>query len=315
MQGQVYKSTGSWYFVKVGEEFYNCKVKGKIRLQGLKTTNPVAVGDLVEIELEKKGDETVGMIKTIHERKNYIIRKSVKLSKQIQILATNIDQVFFMITLNNPPTSTAFIDRFLVAAEAYDIPVKLLFNKLDSYNTDDFAEMKFIADTYREIGYTCVGTSVVEERNIDKVIELMKGKTSLFAGHSGVGKSSLINLIAPELDLDVKEISEQHIQGKHTTTFAEMFDLNIGAKIIDSPGIKGFGLVEFDNQEIADYFPEISAHQQDCKFNNCLHDKEPQCAVKEAVDNDEIPYFRYQSYLKILHSEEDEYRKDIHHQK
>ena len=313
MQGQVYKSTGSWYWVKVGEEFYNCKIKGKIRLQGLKSTNPVAVGDFVDIELEKKGDETVGLIKKIHDRKNYIIRKSVKLSKQVQIIAANIDQAFLMITLNNPPTSTTFIDRFLVAAEAYRIPVKLIFNKLDAYNMDDFAEMKFLADTYREIGYTCVGTSVMNERNIDQVVELMKDKTSLFAGHSGVGKSSLINLIAPELDLSVKEISEQHIQGKHTTTFAEMFDLDFGAKIIDSPGIKGFGLVDFDNQEIADYFPEISTYQEDCKFNDCLHDKEPKCAVKEAVEADEIPYFRYESYLKILHSEEDNYRKDIHH--
>lgn len=315
MQGQVYKSTGSWYWVKVGEDFFNCKVKGKIRLQGLKSTNPVAVGDIVDIELEKKGDETVGLIKNIHHRKNYIIRRSVKLSKQVQIIATNIDQAFLMITLNNPPTSTTFIDRFLIAAEAYRIPVNMIFNKLDSYNMDDFAEMKYLADTYREIGYTCVGTSVVNERNIDQVMELMKDKTSLFAGHSGVGKSSLINLIAPELDLSVKEISEQHIQGKHTTTFAEMFDLDFGAKIIDSPGIKGFGLVDFDNQEIADYFPEISAYQEDCKFNDCLHDKEPKCAVKEAVDADEIPYFRYESYLKILHSKEDNYRKDIHHQK
>ena len=315
MQGQVYKSTGSWYWVKVGEEFFNCKVKGKIRLQGLKSTNPVAVGDIVDIELEKKGDETVGLIKNIHHRKNYIIRRSVKLSKQVQIIATNIDQAFLMITLNNPPTSTTFIDRFLIAAEAYRIPVNMIFNKLDSYNMDDFAEMKYLADTYREIGYTCVGTSVVNERNIDQVMELMKDKTSLFAGHSGVGKSSLINLIAPELDLSVKEISEQHIQGKHTTTFAEMFDLDFGAKIIDSPGIKGLGSVDFDNQEIADYFPEISAYQEDCKFNDCLHDKEPKCAVKEAVDADEIPYFRYESYLKILHSEEDNYRKDIHHQK
>ena len=313
MQGQVYKSTGSWYWVKVGDEFYNCKIKGKIRLQGLKSTNPVAVGDFVDIELEKKGDETVGLIKKIHNRKNYIIRKSVKLSKQVQIIAANIDQAFLMITLNNPPTSTTFIDRFLVAAEAYRIPVKLIFNKLDAYNMDDFAEMKFLADTYREIGYTCVGTSVMNERNIDQVEELMKDKTSLFAGHSGVGKSSLINLISPELDLSVKEISEQHIQGKHTTTFAEMFDLDFGAKIIDSPGIKGFGLVDFDNQEIADYFPEISTYQEDCKFNDCLHDKEPKCAVKEAVEADEIPYFRYESYLKILHSEEDNYRKDIHH--
>lgn len=315
MQGQVYRSTGSWYMVKVGDSFYDCKMKGKIRLKGLKTTNPVAVGDIVDIELEQKGDETVGLIRNIHDRRNYIIRRSVKLSKQVQMVAANIDQVFLMVTLNNPPTSTTFIDRYLVAAEAYGIPVRLLFNKLDSYDMDDFAEMKFLADTYREIGYTCVGTSVVEERNIDKVVELMKDKTSLFAGHSGVGKSSLINLIAPELDLNVKEISEQHIQGKHTTTFAEMFDLDIGAKIIDSPGIKGFGLVEFDDQEIADYFPEFNEHQQDCKFNNCLHDKEPKCAVKEAVEADQIPYFRYESYLKILHSEEDNYRKDIHHQK
>lgn len=313
MQGQVYKSTGSWFLVKVDDEFYNCKIKGKIRLKGLKSTNPVAVGDFVDIELEKKGDETVGLIKNIQPRKNYIIRKSVKLSKQVQILAANLDQVFLMVTLNNPPTSTTFIDRFLISAEAYHIPVILIFNKLDSYDMDDFSEMKFLADTYREIGYTCVGTSVINERNIDEVKDLMKDKISLFAGHSGVGKSSLINLIAPGLDLSVKAISEQHIQGKHTTTFAEMFDIDFGAQIIDSPGIKGFGLVDFDDKEIADYFPEFRMYQQNCKFNNCLHDQEPKCAVKDAVEADDIPYFRYESYLKILHSEEDNYRKDIHH--
>lgn len=313
MQGQVYKSTGSWFLVKVGGEFYNCKIKGKIRLKGLKSTNPVAVGDFVDIEIENKGDETIGLINKIRPRKNYILRRSVKLSKQVQIIAANIDQVFLMVTLNNPPTSTTFIDRFLIAAEAYDINVILLFNKLDAYDVDEFADMKFLADTYREIGYTCVGTSVINERNIDQVKDLMKDKMSLFAGHSGVGKSSLINLIAPGLNLSVKAISDQHIQGKHTTTFAEMFDIDFGAQIIDSPGIKGFGLVDFENQEIADYFPEFRAYQKDCKFNNCLHDQEPKCAVKEAVEADKIPYFRYESYLKILHSEEDNYRKDIHH--
>lgn len=311
MEGRVYKSTGSWYYVKDEEgSFVKAKLKGKFRIKGLKSTNPVAVGDLVNFEKETIGDETLGVIDEIKERQNYIIRKSVNLSKQTHILASNIDMAFLLITYNNPPTSTTFIDRFLVTAEAYQIPVTLLFNKVDTYALEEFAEMKFLAEAYREIGYTCIGISALTGKNIDEVKEIMTGKTSLVSGHSGTGKSTLINAIEPGLDLKTSQISEQHAQGLHTTTFAEMYDLSFDARIIDTPGIKGFGVVDIDKNELGNYFPEFLERKQDCKFNNCLHIDEPQCAVKDSLEEDEIHYFRYQSYLQILESEDDNYRKD-----
>ncbi|SEA25012.1 ribosome small subunit-dependent GTPase A [Psychroflexus halocasei] len=311
MEGRVYKSTGSWYFIKdESGNFVKAKLKGKFRIKGLKSTNPVAVGDLVNFEIEKIGDEALGIIDEIKERHNYIIRKSVNLSKQTHILASNIDMAFLLITYNNPPTSTTFIDRFLVTAEAYHIPVTLLFNKVDSYELEEFAEMKFLAEAYREIGYECIGISALTGKNINQVKEIMTGKTSLVSGHSGTGKSTLINALEPGLDLKTSQISEQHLQGQHTTTFAEMFDLSFDARIIDTPGIKGFGVVDIDKNELGDYFPEFLALKQECKFNNCLHIDEPHCAVKEALEEDEIHYFRYQSYLQILDSEDDNYRKD-----
>ncbi|MDN6280812.1 MAG: ribosome small subunit-dependent GTPase A [Psychroflexus sp.] len=311
MEGRVYKSTGSWYYIKEEEgSFVKAKLKGKFRIKGLKSTNPVAVGDLVNFEKETIGDETLGVIDEIKERQNYIIRKSVNLSKQTHILASNIDMAFLLITYNNPPTSTTFIDRFLVTAEAYQIPVTLLFNKVDAYALEEFAEMKFLAEAYREIGYTCIGISALTGKNIDEVKEIMIGKTSLVSGHSGTGKSTLINAIEPGLDLKTSQISEQHAQGQHTTTFAEMYDLSFDARIIDTPGIKGFGVVDIDKNELGSYFPEFLERKQDCKFNNCLHIDEPQCAVKDGLEEDEIHYFRYQSYLQILESEDDNYRKD-----
>lgn len=276
MEGRVYKSTGSWYYVKDEEgSFVKAKLKGKFRIKGLKSTNPVAVGDLVNFEKETIGDETLGVIDEIKERQNYIIRKSVNLSKQTHILASNIDMAFLLITYNNPPTSTTFIDRFLVTAEAYQIPVTLLFNKVDTYALEEFAEMKFLAEAYREIGYTCIGISALTGKNIDEVKEIMTGKTSLVSGHSGTGKSTLINAIEPGLDLKTSQISEQHAQGLHTTTFAEMYDLSFDARIIDTPGIKGFGVVDIDKNELGNYFPEFLERKQDCKFNNCLHIDEP----------------------------------------
>ncbi|HBL79748.1 MAG TPA: ribosome small subunit-dependent GTPase A [Aequorivita sp.] len=316
MKGIVYKSTGSWYSVKAENgTFYDCRIKGKFRIGGIKSTNPVAVGDHVDFDIEKKGDETVGVIKHIDERENYIIRKSVNLSKQTHIIAANIDVAFLLITLNNPPTFTTFIDRFLVTAEAYHIKAVLLFNKIDTYNEDELLEIKFLAALYRKIGYECIGISAVTGKNIDKLKAIMKDKVTMFSGHSGVGKSTLINAIEPGLDLKTSKISEQHLQGQHTTTFAEMFDLSFGGQIIDTPGIKGFGVVEMDKEELGDYFPEFFERKENCKFNNCLHLEEPQCAVKEALENEEIAWSRYKSYLQILEGEEDHFRKDIYNEK
>ncbi len=306
MNGTVYKSTGSWYTIKSTDgAFYECRIKGKFRTQNIKSTNPVAVGDHVEFELENVGNETVGVISEIGERKNYIIRKSVKLSKQTHIIASNLDQVFLLVTLNNPMTFTSFIDRFLVTAEAYDIPVILLFNKMDTYSLDEKAEVAYLVDLYTHIGYPCIQMEAKTGKNVDRVKELMTGKTSMFAGHSGVGKSTLVNALEPGLHLKTAEISEQHLQGQHTTTFAEMYDLNFDARIIDTPGIKGFGIVDMEKDEIGDYFPEFFELKSQCKFNNCLHLDEPKCAVKEALENEEIAWSRYRSYVQMLTGEED----------
>jgi ribosome biogenesis GTPase len=311
MTGLVYKSTGSWYTVKtLNGKVYECRIKGKFRIKGIKSTNPISVGDMVDFELETKNDEVTGIIHRIQERKNYVIRKSVNLSKQTHIIASNVDQIFLLITINNPPTFTSFIDRFLVSAEAYSIKTILLFNKIDTYDDETLLEVKYLASIYRKIGYECIGISAKTGKNIDKVKQLMIDKVSIFTGHSGVGKSTLINAIEPGLDLKTKEISEQHQQGQHTTTFAEMFDLSFGAKIIDTPGIKGFGVVDMEKEEVGDYFPEFFELKQHCKFNNCLHIHEPQCAVKEALDNDVIAFSRYRSYLQILEGEDEHYRTD-----
>lgn len=315
MTGTVYKSTGSWYTVKTDlGAVYQCRIKGKFRIQGIKSTNPVAVGDVVDFETETVDGETTGIIYHIHDRENYIIRKSVNLSKQTHIIASNIDQVFLLITINNPPTLTGFIDRFLVTAEAYDIKTILLFNKIDSYDEGTLDEVRYLAHVYRKIGYECIGISAKTGKNIDQVKSLMIGKTSMFSGHSGVGKSTLINALEPDLDLKTNEISEQHMQGQHTTTFAEMFDLGFNAKIIDTPGIKGFGVVDMDKEEIGDFFPEFFALKEHCKFNNCLHLEEPKCAVKEALDKDEVAFSRYRSYLQLLEGDDDTYRMDIKEQ-
>lgn len=311
MKGTVYKSTGSWYQVKAENgEFYECRIKGKFRIKGIKSTNPVAVGDQVEIDLEEISGQTQGVIKKIKDRDNYIIRRSVNLSKQTHIIAANIDQVFLMVTLNNPPTFTTFIDRFLVTAEAYHVKAVLLFNKIDTYNEDELLEIKFLAKLYRDIGYECIGISAKSGKNVDKVKEMMLGKTSMFSGHSGTGKSTLINALEPSLNLKTLEISEQHKQGQHTTTFAEMFDLSFDARIIDTPGIKGFGVVDIEKEELGNYFPEFFELKQDCKFHNCLHLNEPKCAVKDALEEGEIPWSRYKSYLQIIEGEDEPYRMD-----
>lgn len=316
MRGTVYKSTGSWYSVKAENgDIVECRIKGKFRIQGIKSTNPIAVGDVVEFEIEQLGDDEVGTISAIGDRKNYIIRKSVNLSKQTHIIAANLDQVFLLVTLNNPTTYTLFIDRFLATAEAYDIPVVLLFNKIDAYNAEELGEVRFLADLYRDIGYTCIGISALTGKNIEKVKESMVEKTSMFAGHSGTGKSTLINALESGLDLKTKAISEQHLQGQHTTTFAEMYDLSFGGRIIDTPGIKGFGVVDMEKEEIGDYFREFFDLKNRCKFNNCLHLNEPQCAVKEALENEEVTWSRYRSYVQMVTGEDENYRIDIHEQK
>jgi len=316
MQGIVYKSTGSWYTVKATDgTFYECRIKGKFRLKGIKSTNPIAVGDIVDFDVETIAEQENAVITTILDRKNYIVRKSVNLSKQTHVIAANLDVVFLMVTLNNPPTSTSFIDRFLVTSNAYEIPTVLLFNKIDSYNEEELLEIKYLAALYRDIGYECIGISAKTGKNIDKVKELMLGKTSMFSGHSGVGKSTLVNCIEPQLDLKTAIISQQHLQGQHTTTFAEMYDLDFGASIIDTPGIKGFGIVAMEKEEIGDYFPEFFKLKNECKFNNCLHIDEPKCAVKDALEEDKVAWSRYKSYVQMVNGEEEHYRTDIHNRK
>ncbi|MEX1383569.1 ribosome small subunit-dependent GTPase A, partial [Lutibacter sp.] len=268
MKGVVTKSTGSWYTVfDENGDTIDCRLKGKFRIKGIKSTNPVAVGDHVIFEFEQ-GKET-GVINKILERKNYIIRKSVNLSKQTHIIAANIDLAFLLITIDNPPTFTGFIDRFLATAEAYNITTVLLFNKLDIYNDEELEKLAMLDAIYTDIGYKCIAISAIKNIGIDEVKALMKDKTTMFSGHSGVGKSTLINAIEPTLNLKTKEVSKQHRQGMHTTTFAEMFHLSFGGFIIDTPGIKGFGVVDFEPHQITDYFPEFFKLKSKCKFNNC----------------------------------------------
>lgn len=313
----MYKSTGSWYTVKADDgDFYECRIKGKFRIKGIKSTNPIAVGDLVYFELETIGDETIGTISRIEDRKNYIIRKSVNLSKQVHIIASNLDQAFLLVTLNNPTTYTSFIDRFLVTSEAYEIPAILLFNKLDVYDDDEMVEVNYLINLYREIGYQVIGISAKNGVGIDEVKALMKGKTSMFSGNSGVGKSTLVNALEPGLQLKTSEISEQHLQGQHTTTFAEMYDLSFNAKIIDTPGIRGFGIVDMEKDELGDYFPEFFELKSECKFNNCLHLDEPKCAVKQALEEGKIALSRYRSYVQMLEEDVAEsYRTDIYRER
>ncbi len=281
-------------------------------MKGIKSTNPIAVGDVVDFELDQSTDEVAGIIHNIHDRKNYIVRKSVNLSKQTHIIASNIDIVFLLVTINNPPTTTSFIDRFLVTAEAYGIQAVLIFNKIDTYDEATLDEQLYLQYIYSNIGYKCLRVSAAEGKGIDELKAMMKDKVSMFSGHSGVGKSTLVNALEPSLNLKTKAISDQHQQGQHTTTFAEMFDLSFGARIIDTPGIRGFGIVDMEKQEIGDYFPEFFALKEQCKFNNCLHKEEPHCAVKEALDNDEIAWSRYKSYIQILEGEDENYRTDIY---
>ncbi|CAA9199938.1 ribosome small subunit-dependent GTPase A [Flavobacterium bizetiae] len=311
MTGLVYKSTGSWYTVKSETgDFIECRMKGKFRMKGIKSTNPIAVGDIVDYELEETSDALTGTIFNIHERKNYIVRKSVNLSHQMHIIASNIDRVFLLITINNPPTTFNFIDRFLVTAEAYNIETILVFNKIDTFDEPTLEDQLYMQYVYQQIGYKCLRVSSTEMKGVEELKEMMIGKVSMFSGHSGVGKSTLVNAMEPSLHLKTKTISEASKQGQHTTTFAEMYDLSFNAKIIDTPGIKGFGIVDMEKEEISGYFPEFFKLKDQCKFNNCLHKEEPHCAIKAALERDEIAWSRYNSYLKILEGDDENYRTD-----
>ena len=298
MKGLVVKSTGSWYKVRTEDgAYWECRIKGKFRIKGIRSTNPIAVGDWVSLDELQDG---TAVITEIDERKNYIIRKSVNLSKKSHILASNVDQAMLIVTLAYPPTSMGFIDRFLVSAEAYKIPTIIVFNKVDLYDEEQLELMDSYFLTYQGAGYQTIEVSAVEGFQIDRIREMMKGKVSILSGHSGVGKSTLINAVDPNLDLRTGDISDYHLSGMHTTTFAEMFELQFDGYIIDTPGIKGFGLVDIEKEELASYFPDIWKYASSCKFHNCMHVKEPKCAVKNAVDEFLIFPSRYESYLSML---------------
>ncbi len=298
MQGLITKSTGSWYQVQTPEgEKYNCRIKGIFRTKGIRTTNPIAVGDVVDFETEP--DQETGVISHLHPRKNYIIRKSVNLSKQGHILAANLDQALLIVTLASPRTSLGFIDRFLVTAEAYDIPAMLVFNKLDLFSGEGLEILSEYKAIYERIGYPCFEVSAIKGTNIQQVQDLLKDKVTLLSGHSGVGKSSLINALLPDLSLRTSHLSEWSDKGTHTTTFAEMFELPQGGFIIDTPGIRELGIIDIEQHELGRFFPEMRARMQNCRFNNCRHINEPGCAVLEALEHGEIELSRYESYLSI----------------
>ncbi|WP_342646473.1 ribosome small subunit-dependent GTPase A [Mucilaginibacter sp. CSA2-8R] len=298
MQGIVTKSTGSWYQVQTLDgQRYDCRIKGKFRIKGLTTTNPVAVGDKVDFDLEPEQQQ--GVINKLYERKNYIIRKSINLSKQAQIIAANLDQAFLVVTLASPRTSLGFIDRFLVTAEAYDIPASLIFNKLDMFSDEGLEILAEYKSIYQNLGYPCHEVSALKGTNIPHLITLLKDKITLFSGHSGVGKSSLMNAILPDLDIRTMEVSEWSDKGMHTTTFAEMYDLPGGGSIIDTPGIRELGVIDIEKQELSHFFPEMRDRMHSCRFHNCRHINEPGCAVLDALENGEIEPSRYESYLSI----------------
>lgn len=308
MKGLVVKNTGSWYVVKLEDgSMANCKIKGNFRLKGIRTTNPVAVGDEVVVEVK----DGASYIVSIETRRNYIIRRASNLSKESQILAANIDQALLIVTLKEPVTNTTFIDRFLATAEAYNVPAVIVINKVDLLADEDEKEyLEAVKMLYETIGYKVVKMNALSGECLDELRAVLVGKTTLLSGNSGVGKSSIINLVLPGLNLKTGSVSESHHTGMHTTTFSEMFELPEGGRVIDTPGVKGFGTIDFDKAEVAHYFKEIFAISADCKYNNCTHTHEPGCAVLAAVENHYISESRYSSYLSILEdSADDKYRK------
>lgn len=309
LKGIVLKSTGSWYSVKSEEEkIYQCRVKGKLRQHIAFSTNPVAVGD--EVMLVKES-EIQAQILEVLPRKNYIIRKSTNLSRKGHIIASNIDQALLLVTIKKPKTLVGFIDRFLVSAEAFHISTTLLFHKIDQYNEREKEELASLKKVYENAGYKCIETSAVSGEGTEELKKIMKNKISLFSGFSGAGKSTLTNFLEPELKLKTAEISAQHETGKHTTTFAEMFPLSFGGYIIDSPGIRGFGIIDIEKQNLSHYFPEMLKILDNCRFSNCMHINEPGCAIKKGVEENSISALRYQSYLSMLNEDQDEnFRSD-----
>lgn len=297
MQGVVIKSAGSIYTVRTESDTIECRVKGNFRLKGIKSTNPVAVGDYVKIDVRKDG---TAYIVDIEPRRNYIVRKASNLSKQSHILAANLDQCFLVATISHPATSTTFIDRFLASAEAYRVPVVILFNKIDLYNDEENEELDYLVALYENIGYPCLRLSATDGTGVDALKDKMRGKVSLLAGNSGVGKSSIINAVSPETAVKVGEISRIHDTGMHTTTYSEMFELMSDSYIVDTPGVKGFGSYAMESEEIAHYFVEFFELSANCKYGNCTHTHEPGCAVLEALEEGRIAPSRYQSYLSML---------------
>ena len=307
--GKITKSTGSWYTVNADNQIFKCKIRGKLKIKGYKSTNPVAVGDNVIFFVQKDG---IGIITEIQNRKNSIIRQSTNLSKKVHLIACNVDQAAIIVSLNSPATPIEFIDRFLVSAETYQIPPKIIFNKIDIYNEKNFHQLQELETIYQKIGYQCFNISVKNNINIDLITKLFKDKTTVLAGNSGVGKSSLINLISPEYDLKTAEVSIKHKTGKHTTTFAEMFSLEFGGFVVDTPGIRAFGLSFLNKVDIAHNFPEIFSLLGKCKYYNCHHIDEPNCAVKAAFEKGEIAYTRYKSYINIMLEDDEKHREDIY---
>ncbi len=302
MEGIVVKSTGSWITVRSpGGEKIDCKLKGQFRMKGLRSTNPVAIGDIVEFEILNA--EETGLISKIRDRDNYIIRKATKLSKVTHIIGANIDRAFVIVTLVQPRTSLGFIDRFLVTATGYYIPASIIFNKIDLYDEELTRHEEELKDIYENAGYSCYSVSALRGDHVEDLKCLLKGKVNLFSGHSGSGKSALIMAIEPSLELRTGSISEMHLKGKHTTTFAEMFEIRNGGFIIDTPGIKEFGLIDFEKTEIPRCFPEMERLLPECQYNNCSHTHEPGCAVKKALKTGGVSLRRYNSYLSILNDD------------